>query len=315
MKENKSKNIKGNNILITGASGFIGYYLSELCEKNGANLFGIDLNKPKNTKIWKDFIVGDLNINSISSLMRNVKFDIVFHLAGSASVPLSFESPIIDFNSLLPPTLNLLQGMNKYCPEAGLIVFSSAAVYGNPLKLPVSEEDNRSPISPYGIHKAVNEDLMKYYCNLYKIQCSILRVFSAYGVGLRKQLFWDMMQKYTKNSNRIEVFGTGKETRDFIHVKDLVRVAVLIATKKFDSFFNVFNVASGKETSIKDALYFLFKEAEPSPEIVFQGQNRIGNPINWRADVQRLDELGHKNEYIIEEELINYFNWFFEKHD
>lgn len=315
MKENKFNNIKNKRVLITGASGFIGYYLSELCEKNGALLYGIDRNKPRNENIWEDFSVNGVSDSSIKLCMEKNRFDIIFHLAGSASVPLSFESPFLDFNSLVPPTLSLLQGIKEFCPKAKLITFSSAAVYGNPIKLPILEEDIRNPISPYGIHKAINEDLIRYYCNLYEINCSVLRVFSAYGEGLRKQLFWDIMKKYNKDNSVIEVYGTGNETRDFIHVKDVVRLALLTSTKNFQEFYNVFNVASGIETSVKDCLDFLFINANPKPQIVFQGQNRAGNPINWRADVSKLEEIGYQSKHHIEKELANYFNWFFEKHE
>ena len=315
MIENIFNNIKDKSILITGASGFIGYYLSELCKKNGGLLSGIDINKPRNEKIWKDFCITDLNEKSIRILMKKNNFDIVFHLAGSASVPLSFESPFSDFNSLVPPTLSLLQGIKEFCPKAKLITFSSAAVYGNPVKLPILELDNKKPISPYGIHKAINEELIKYYCNLYEINCTVLRVFSAYGEGLKKQLFWDIMRKYDKDNSRIEVYGTGKETRDFIHVKDVVRSALLLSTKDFETSYNVFNIASGVETSVKDCLDLLFMSADPKPVIVFQGQNMFGNPINWRADVSKLQETGFCNKYYIKQELTNYFNWFFKTHD
>lgn len=307
--------VKNKKILITGASGFIGYYLSELCYKNGALLYGVDINVPKNKNIWIDFKVMNLSDGIISDLMRNNKFDFVYHLAGSASVSISFESPFTDFNSLIPPTLNLIQNIKKFCPSSRLIVFSSAAVYGNPLKLPIKEKDTKKPISPYGIHKLVNENLLEYYSNLYNLDCCVIRIFSAYGEGLKKQLFWDIMNKYKNNKKIIEVYGTGNESRDFIHVKDVVRSALIISKAKLNLNFNVFNVANGKEYSIKEVLTWLFANSKTKPNIIFQGQIKEGDPINWRADIHKLQSLGYKSLYNIKDELKNYYNWFCQLND
>ena len=84
-----------------------------------------------------------------------------------------------------------------------------------------------APISPYGVHKQMGEELCSYY-NRYMVTISaVLRIFSAYGSGLRKQLLWDIYQKYL-NTGRIDLFGTGNETRDFIHISDILRALELI---------------------------------------------------------------------------------------
>ncbi|NCO31556.1 NAD(P)-dependent oxidoreductase [bacterium] len=310
MEKNKIKNIKKKKILITGASGFIGFYLSEYAHKKGYLLFGIDINEPKNPEIWKNFYVNKLDKKTIESLMNQNEFDAIYHLAGSASVPLSFESPFSDFDSLIPPTLLLLDGIRKFSVNTKLIIFSSAAVYGNPEKLPILENIPKKPISPYGLHKSINEDIIEFYSNLYKIECSVLRIFSAYGEGLRKQLFWDIMNKYKRNNKQIEVYGTGNESRDFIHVKDVVRLAMLVGNKNLNSYFNVFNVANGIEITIKQCLDYLFLNANIKPEIVFQGQQMQGTPVNWKADVSKIKEIGYISKHDIKLELTNYFNWF-----
>lgn len=302
--------IKSKNILITGASGFIGYYLSELCAKNGANLYGIDKNSPKNNSIWKKFIQNELGKDALESIMINNNIDYVFHLSGSASVGLSFKNPYDDFTSLVPSTISLLVCMSKFSPEAKLITFSSAAVYGNPISLPINEEDTKNPISPYGIHKSINESLIESYSKLFKIDCSVLRIFSAYGVGLRKQLFWDVMNKYKINSEYIELFGTGLETRDFISVNDVVRAGLHVSNISCKNYFNVYNVANGVETTINDAVNQLFSSLNSKPKIIFKGQNMIGNPLNWRANIDKLSATGFRSMYSISKELDYYFKWF-----
>jgi UDP-glucose 4-epimerase len=315
MKEKEFSFIENKKILITGASGFIGSYLSELCYNNGAKLFGIDINKPHNYNVWQDFNDSGLNEESLTLLMMHHDFDFIYHLAGSASVPLSFKAPYQDFDSLLPPTLALLNCIKKYCPRAKLITFSSAAVYGNPEFLPINENSIKNPISPYGIHKALNENLIDYYSMFYEIDCSIIRIFSAFGEGLRKQLFWDVMKKYEQDNTKINLFGTGFETRDFIHVKDVVRAAVHISNLKNNNFYNVYNVASGMETSILNAVSFLFSSQNSKPKIIFEGQNIKGNPVNWRADISKLQKTGFKINYPIDIELKKYFNWYINSYE
>jgi UDP-glucose 4-epimerase len=312
MNKNEYSLMKNKKVLITGGSGFIGYYLSELCKDNGGILYGIDINLPNNFSIWQDFSQSKLSDESLEKLMLDNVFDYVFHLAGSASVPFSFNFPVDDFNSLIPPTLILLHKIKKFSPSARLVIFSSAAVYGNPRSLPVYESDVIKPISPYGIHKAVNENLVEYYCNFYGISGCVLRVFSAYGEGLKKQLFWDVMQKYKSNIKQIELFGTGNETRDFVHVKDVVRAALFVSMNKFECYYNVFNVGSGVETSIRDAVDYLFTDADVIPSVSFKGQNIEGNPLNWQADIGKLESSGFRNNYNIADVLSNYLNWFSE---
>ena len=97
-------------------------------------------------------------------------------------------------------------------------------------------------MSPYGLHKHMAEELCEYYNRIHGYRIRSIRIFSAYGNGLRKQLLWDIYQKY-QNTGRIELFGTGEETRDFIHVSDIVRAIELILA--YDGPENVINVANG----------------------------------------------------------------------
>ena len=107
---------------------------------------------------------------------------------------------------------------------------SSAAVYGSPSSLPITEQSDIKPISPYGWHKYLSEILCKKYFSLYKMQTISLRVFAVYGERLTKQLFWDIYEKIQK-SNDITLFGTGNESRDFINIKDLVLAIELVVEK------------------------------------------------------------------------------------
>ena len=311
------KKLDNKKVLITGASGFLGTHLAEHCHAEGANIFGIDIRKPFDEKIWMGFSEQGLLSDTSESLLIENDFDIIFHLAGGASVGLSVQDPAVDFNSLLPPTLTFLTWIKKYSAASHFVLFSSAAVYGNPDSLPIKENAVLHPLSPYGIHKLLAEDLLFHYSKYYNMKASVLRIFSAFGEGLRKQIFWDVMNRYRNALEKsadgkvdIELFGTGRESRDFIHGKDVARAAVLIALHTLnEDHFNIFNVAAGEETEIKEAIGYLFTNAQPTPAITFGGVNRTGDPERWQADVSKLKSIGFEPSGDVKNSLANFFTW------
>jgi dTDP-glucose 4,6-dehydratase/UDP-glucose 4-epimerase len=118
-----------------------------------------------------------------------------------------------------------------------------------------------------------------------------LRIFSAYGTGLRKQLFWDLYQKMLKSKGTIELFGTGKETRDFIYVEDITQaIDCIINNAGFDG--GVINVASGIEVKIEEVAHTFVRHMNKDLAIKFMGNGKKGDPLNWRADIGKLQTLG-----------------------
>lgn len=313
------RNLRGKKVLITGASGFLGSYLARECHAQGAELYGIDIKAP-NSKHWNVFLECNVEAEAVHNMFKENIFDLIFHLAGGASVGESVSNPSRDFNLLLPPTLRLILLVREFCPETHFVLFSSAAVYGNPLRLPVKECDPVNPVSPYGIHKVLVEELLKFYSGFIGFRCSVLRVFSAYGEGLRKQLFWDVMNKYQKEVNQkpgkqvinIDLFGTGNESRDFIHAIDIAKCAVIIANNKpmEKGNFDVFNLANEEEVKIYEAIDCLFSTANPKPDVNFIGTNRKGDPENWKGSIEKIKALGYSKSISLTEGLSNYHNWF-----
>ena len=180
-------------------------------------------------------------------------------------------------------------------------------VYGTPLQFPVREEDDIAPISPYGWHKRQSELLCNEYANLYGLKTCSMRVFSAYGPGLKKQLFWDLYQK-TREGNSIELLGTGDESRDYIFVEDLVRASETIAINaKLQG--EVINVATGIETTIRNAAKTFIKTLSWDGRISFSGIKRMGDPENWCADISKIKEMGYSSEFSLDAGLKAYCRW------
>lgn len=184
---------------------------------------------------------------------------------------------------------------------------SSAAIYGNPDSLPIYENSKNNPVSPYGFHKTMAEMVCQEYSKFWDIKTCCLRIFSAFGPGLRKQLFWDMYHKF-KEQDVIRLWGTGKESRDFIYIDDIIQAIDLsIKNSSFDA--QVVNVANGKQLTIKevsDAFVFVLKTDK---KVCFNGEERKGDPINWEADIKTLKSWGYKQTVDLEEGIKKYVVW------
>ena len=193
-----------------------------------------------------------------------------------------------------------------YSSNCKFINLSSAAVYGNPLSLPIYENDALHPVSPYGKHKKMAEEICAEFTNDFGLKTCNLRIFSAYGAGLKKQLLWDLYQKSL--TGNIELFGTGDETRDFIYIDDLLDVINLVANKAtFDA--TCLNVANGIQVKIKDLVSLYLQELNFKGELNFIGSNRKGDPLNWEADITQIRSFGYQQNVSLEKGLEKYVEW------
>jgi UDP-glucose 4-epimerase len=194
-----------------------------------------------------------------------------------------------------------------------LIFFSSAAVFGNPTKLPIVEDSIPQPISPYGVHKHLAEVLLKEYARLWGLSVTVLRPFSAYGPGLRKQLLWDAGRRAVQASkagkSSVTLFGTGNETRDFIYASDVARAALHVIGRPATGAFEVFNVGTGVESSVSEVVSLLLQELDIRLELAFDGSTRAGDPVAWRADMSRLENLGFSPRVLLREGVRRVAEW------
>jgi len=300
-------------VLITGAAGFLGTHVADLCAGNGARLIGLDINPPQQPNIWHDFHRISCESPDVEQVLHKHKISTVFHLAGGASVPASVQNPFHDFLSFVPGTANLGLCVARTQGDCTLVLFSSAAVYGNPASLPVRESAAIRPISPYGIHKAIGESLLEHYAALYGFPVRIIRIFSAYGPGLRKQLIWDICEKafaaVKSASGHIDLFGTGLETRDFIHARDVARAAVHVSSLPANHPCTIFNVASGIETRIADVAHKIVGRIDPALKVAFSGTIRPGDPCHWRADISKLRSAGFECATLLDDGVSEVVEW------
>jgi UDP-glucose 4-epimerase len=289
-------------ILVLGASGFIGNACYNFFSKNNA-VTGIDLVD----KHGNNLIIDEDTVLT-RKLIEEKQFDAVVNCAGSANIQNSFVSPENDFQSNTAYVESILTAIKEKSPATKFINISSAAVYGNPDRLPISEEAAPSPLSPYGTHKLLSEHLVTDYHKLFNVNALSVRIFSAYGNGLKQQFFFDLYSKFKSNSNGVMLFGTGKESRDFIFISDIVAAFDLLIEKgEFNG--SVYNLASGTETFIGEAANLFANIINYKGKISFNNQQLSGYPLNWRADISKLNKLGFSTRISLKEGLSNYANW------
>lgn len=241
-------------------------------------------------------------------LLQEFRPDVILHCAGKASVPGSFDHLSEDFAANTGEVVLLLDQLRQHSPSSRFLLFSSAAVYGRAEGLPISESTPRAPVSPYGFHKQAAEIACDEFFQLFGIESMILRVFSAYGPGLRRQVCWDLSKKILAGKGELVLQGTGEETRDFIHIDDLC-LAVQVLLDNGDWEAGIYNVASGVEVGIKDLAYHLCEALGFESNLTFEGALPPGVPVRWVADIERLRALGFQPKFSIKEGIAGYSDW------
>lgn len=290
-------------ILIIGSKGFIGSHCVDHFKSQGFEVYEADVNNSTTENFYK---IASQN-SDFSVPFKENQFDICINASGSAHVGFSFENPSVDFELNVVNVQKILVAIRDYTSNCKFINFSSAAVYGNPERLPITEESVCKPVSPYGFHKLQSELLLTEYHKFFGLNTCSLRIFSAYGPRLKKQLFWDLYQKVIRN-DVISLFGTGKETRDFIYIDDLLQILdLVIRNSPFKG--SVYNVASNQEITIDTASQIFLNTFSPEKIVVFNREEKVGDPTNWLANIEKLEEYGFKPQFDLHLGLKKYAEW------
>jgi UDP-glucose 4-epimerase len=296
-------------VLVTGVAGFIGRYIARYFNEQGWIVIGTDSSASENSPRANLAAYYSLKLpdSALANILQEHSPDVCIHCAGRASVGLSITDPIADFYSNTTLTFELLNALRSNAPECQFIFLSSAATYGNPATLPVSEAHPTKPLSPYGFHKLCSEQLCQEFTTIYGLRTSSVRIFSAYGPGLRRQVLWDICQKGL-TQNLVTLQGTGQESRDFIHALDIAKALFLI-TSNAPMQGEVYNLGSGREVTIAELAQILLDNLDYQGKLVFDGISPIGNPLNWQADISELVGLGFVPTVPLEQGLKVFANW------
>ena len=295
--------------LLTGIAGFLGRHIARHFASTGWRVVGVDSLAPENVQLGAGVRYARMKLPSpeFGALLAEIKPDVLIHCAGRASVPLSMQDPAADFHDNTVLTFELLDSVRRNIDGCRFILLSSAAVYGNPKALPVSENTHVAPLSPYGFHKRQCELICQEFARIFSVPTVSVRIFSAYGAGLRRQVVWDICERLLTNGS-LSLSGTGNESRDFIHATDIARALALLS-EKAPAEGEIYNLSTGRETTISELAGYLIKSLGMNVVPKFDSKTRAGDPLNWRADVSKLTALGFQPTVALEQGLAQVAAW------
>jgi len=305
-------------VWITGAHGFIGRHVAlAVAKQSMTTVLGIGHGHWSSAECerwaigaWVNGDINQMNLNTLLAMAGPP--DVVIHLAGGASVAASIANPYEDFFRTVVSTINLLEWLRSKSPGTSLVVASSAAVYGTNHAGPISESTTPNPYSPYGHHKLMVESLCHSYATSFGLRSVVARLFSVYGVGLQKQLLWDICNRLKNYPDKLELSGTGEEVRDWVDVCDVAEVLANLGSYASISV-PVFNVGSGLGTPVQEIAQIVIDKwcgcGGKKIELNFNGQSREGDPVSLVADSQSLTTLGMRCLRPVKEGICAYVDW------
>lgn len=300
-------------VLVTGGAGFVGsnvvkYLLNKNCEirvldnlSSGYkfNLDGLDI----------EFIKGNI-CDPNDAIKACIGIDVVFHLAASVGRQKSIDNPLLDSNTNLLGTVNILEGMLKHGVKR-IIYSSSAAIFGELVTSSIDEDHPQNADSPYGVSKLAAEKMILAYSGIYDITGICLRYFNIYGVNQRFDLYGNVIPIFTKriySGEPITIFGDGEQTRDFVNVRDVAKANYLAAFSEKGTA--VYNLGSGDSITINN-LVEMMQHISGRRLTIVKTNTRKGDVRHCKAQINKIQrDYGFVTSVNLEEGLNEYMSWF-----
>lgn len=320
-------------VLITGAAGFIGSYLSKKLLDNNYIVIGVDsLNNYYDATLKKDrlkninndnfiFIKEDINDeNSINDLFIKYKPEIVIHLAAYAGVRYSSENPDIYIKNNILGFYNILKLSSKYKVKH-FIFTSSSSIYGNNENVPYKEEDvNTKAESIYASTKLCDEVLTYSYSKIFDMPITAIRPFTVYGPYGRPDMAYFNFTNKLINNEKIYLYNNGNMKRDFTYITDIINGIYNIVINKPKGLFNIYNIGSSKPYTLIEFINILKKELKLNnlvPEdfdldsLIEYTDMKKGEVYSTCADITKIkNDFGYKVEYTLEKGIHEFIKWY-----
>ncbi|MFI5323557.1 MAG: NAD-dependent epimerase/dehydratase family protein [Thermodesulfobacteriota bacterium] len=305
-------------ILITGVSGFIGSHLAERLLKDGYRVTGVDSfldyyprrikeNNLKGLSGKKDFefIEADLLDLELGRLLNGI--EAVFHQAAIAGVRASWGGRFNQYvrNNILGTQL-LLEAC-KYKDLKKFVYASSSSVYGDAEEFPITETSPVKPLSPYGVSKLAGEQLAYLYFKGYGVPVVSLRYFTVYGPRQRPDMAFHKFLKEVMLGGEIEVYGTGKQTRDFTFIADAVEANIRAFSKGVDG--ETYNIGGGSRIELIECIRLIEEISGKKVRLRF-GESQRGDAGHTYADVSKaVRDFQYSPRVGIGEGLTEHYKW------
>ncbi len=279
-------------VLVTGGAGFIGSHLVDRLVQEGNQVIVIDnLSTGKRKQVNKKAQLYKMDIRSkrIERVFRKERPLIVVHLAAQMNVRLSTEDPVFDAEVNILGTLNLLEHAVKHGVRKVSFASSGGAVYGEQEVFPAAESHRTDPLSPYGISKLAGEKYLAYYTNTTGLRHVVLRFGNVYGPRQEPEGEAGVVAIFSKlmlDGGQPIINGTGKQTRDFVYVDDVVEAIMVTLGEDVQG---TFNVGTGQEATVNEC-YEIIKELTSSSCKDLYGAAKKGEQFRSVLDVMKLRE-------------------------
>lgn len=300
---------------VTGANGFIGRHLVKVLADRGYRVQGIGHGAISDAECHgmglAHWLNGEIDAANLDALATHCGLpSTIFHLAGGSSVGLSISQPLEDFSRTVASTARLLEWLRSTAKDCRIVVASSAAVYGAGHEGAIAADAMTLPMSPYGQHKLMMEQLCRSYAITFGLRSTVARLFSVYGPNLRKQLPWEICSRLQAGERRLVLGGTGAEVRDWTDVRDVAQFLATIHGKPQSDAFQVINAGSGRGTTVARVAARLAECWGGTVSIQFSGVVRPGDPTSLLSDDVILRTLPFDWRIPVEQGLDDYVSWF-----
>jgi UDP-glucuronate 4-epimerase len=305
--------------LVTGCAGFIGSHLTESLLADGNTVVGVDCFNDNYTRAekvdhlteardWNSFRLVELDLAEADLFDLVADCDVIYHLAAEPGVRSSWGQRFDSFlRNNVQATQRLLEAASE-CPERRFVYASSSSIYGNAQRLPTHEDVTPQPFSPYGMTKLGAEHLCGLYHANVGVHTVALRYFTVYGPRQRPDMAFARFCRAALANEPIELFGDGRQTRDFTFVDDIV-AATRAAARAEVSGGSVYNIGGGSRMSMNHTLALLAEIADR--ELDVRRMARVGGDVvDTGADINRARrELGFEPATPVEAGLRAEFDW------
>jgi UDP-glucose 4-epimerase len=307
-------------VLVTGGAGFIGSHIAEAYLRGGWEVVALDdlsrgdeRNVPKGAK----FVRADIRSPEARKTLAGGRFDVVNHHAAQIDVRVSVDHPAFDSEINVVGFVNLLEGAGEGGVRRVIFASSGGVVYGDPAVIPTPETAPKLPISPYGVSKLAGEHYLRALSLLRGFEGVAMRYANVFGPRQDPKSEAGVVSIFVSRllaGQPLIVFGDGKQTRDYVFVKDVARANVLASTVSsppatdFDG--PAFNIATSIQRSVLELAQSVGEVMRQKPAIEF-APPRPGELFRSALDVSKAKRvLGWKPEYVFEDGLRELVDWF-----
>lgn len=275
---------------MTGSRGFIGSEIGQHAAAAGHVVLGVS----RASQPAPGWLAGhrclDVVDADLAPLLDEFRPDAIVHAAGPASVGDSFVTPAASLRAAVLSWTNVLDSVRRSGSPARALLLSSAAVYGQPTALPVSEDEPCRPLSPYGYSKLVCELVAQQYLECFSVDALVCRLFSVVGPAQHRLLAWEVFRQLADPMvDVVTLKGSPNSVRDYLHVGDVA--AALVALCGAIDPPRCVNVASGRGATVDDVVTVLASLTGSQKRHLFLKEHGRGDPDVWQGDVSSLRQV------------------------